>query len=159
MYHHFVQSKVHSTFAEISAGNWEPMIKTMAPAFTYRFYGRSALSGERHTIGALRLWWERAFRLMPRATFDVLDVVVSGGPWSTAIATAVAVHGTFADGSTYDNVFTQFMHMKWGRITEIRTLEDTEVLQGALDRLADAGFEEAHAAPITDDTPTASRVT
>lgn len=152
MYHSFVRSKVRSTFAQISAGNWEPMIKAMAPRFTYRFYGDSALSGERHTVEAVQRWWQRSFRLMPTATFDVLDIVVSGGPWSTSIATAVAVHATFADGSSYDNVFNQFMHMKWGRVTEIRTLEDTEVLQRAMDRLAAAGYEEACAAPITDES-------
>jgi hypothetical protein len=26
-------------------------------------------------------------------------------------ATAVAVHGTLADGSSYENIFNQFMHM------------------------------------------------
>jgi ketosteroid isomerase-like protein len=152
MYHSLVRSKARSAFAQISAGNWEPMIKAMAPSFTYRFYGDSALSGERHTVEAVRRWWQRSFRLMPTATFDVLDIVVSGGPWSTSIATAVAVHATFADGSSYDNVFNQFMHMKWGRVTEIRMLEDTEVLQRAMDRLAAAGYEEAHAAPITDES-------
>jgi hypothetical protein len=42
--------------------------------------------------------------------------------------------------------------MKWGRIIEIHTLENTEVLQRAIDRLAAAGYEEAHAAPITDES-------
>jgi len=151
MYHSFVKSKVRSTFGQISAGKWEPMIDAMAPRFTYIFYGNSALSGERHSLAAVRQWWQRSFRLMPSATFDVLDVIVSGGPWSTSIATAVAVHATLADGSSYDNVFNQFMRMKWGRVTEIRTLENTEVLQQALDRLAAAGYPEAHAAPITDE--------
>lgn len=130
MYHRFVKSKVHSAFVQISAGNWEPMVKALAPRFSYRFYGDSALSGERHTTEAVRQWWQRSFRLMPSATFDVLDIVVSGSPWNTSIATAVAVHGTFADGSSYDNVFNQLMRMKWGRVAEIRTLENTEVLQG-----------------------------
>ncbi len=152
MYHSLVKSKVRSTFAQISSGQWEAMIKAMAPQFTYIFYGNSALSGERHTVAAIRQWWQRSFRLMPSATFEVLDVVVSGGPWNTSIATAVAVHATLADGLPYDNVFTQFMHMKWGRITEIRTLENTEVLQRAMDRLAAAGYPEAHAAPIDDES-------
>jgi ketosteroid isomerase-like protein len=150
MYHSLVKSKVRSTFGQISAGQWEPMIKAMAPRFTYIFYGNSALSGERHSVEAVRQWWQRSFRLMPSATFDVLDVIVSGGPWNTSIATAVAVHATLADGSSYDNVFNQFMHMKWGRVTEIRTLENTEVLQQAMDLLAAAGYAEAHAAPIGD---------
>jgi ketosteroid isomerase-like protein len=91
---------------------------------------------------------------MPSATFDVLDIVVSGSPWNTSIATAVAVHATLADGSSYENIFNQFMHMKWGRVTEIRTLENTEVLQRAMDRLAAGGYEEAHAVPITDEPAT-----
>jgi ketosteroid isomerase-like protein len=154
MFHRFVKSKVRSTFMQISAGNWEPMMKAMAPRFSYRFYGDSALSGERHTTEAVRRWWQRSFRLMPSATFDVLDIVVSGSPRNTSIATAVAVHGTLADDSSYENIFNQFMHMKWGRITQIRTLENTEILQRAMDRLAAAGYEEAHAVPITDDPAT-----
>jgi ketosteroid isomerase-like protein len=154
MYHHFVKSTVRSTFMQISAGNWEPMMKALAPRFSYRFYGDSTLSGERHTTEAVRRWWQRSFRLMPSATFDVLDIVVSGSPRNTSIATAVAVHGTLADGSSYENIFNQFMHMKWGRVAEIRTLENTEILQRAMDRLAAAGYEEAHAVPITDDPAT-----
>jgi ketosteroid isomerase-like protein len=154
MYHRFVKSKVRSTFMQISAGNWEPMMKAMAPRFSYRFYGDSTLCGERHTTEAVQRWWQRSFRLMTSATFDVLDIVVSGSPRNTSIATAVAVHGTLADGSSYENIFNQFMHMKWGRVIEIRTLENTEVLQRAMDRLAAAGYEEAHTVPITDDPAT-----
>jgi ketosteroid isomerase-like protein len=150
MYHRFVKSKVRSTFAQISAGSWEPMMQAMAPGFTYRFDGDSALSGERRTAEAVRLWWQRSFRLLPDVAFDVLDIVVSGTPWNTSIATAVAVHASLADGSPYENIFNQFMHMRWGRVTEIRTLENTQVLQRAMDRLAAAGYPEAHAAPITD---------
>jgi hypothetical protein len=56
MYHRIVANKVRSTFGQISAGNWEPMITGMAPRFSYTFYGEHALSGERHTIDALRRW-------------------------------------------------------------------------------------------------------
>jgi SnoaL-like domain len=98
MYHRFVKSKVHGTFAQITGGNWEPMVKAMAPRFSYHFFGDSALSGERHTTEAVRRWWQRSFRLMPSATFDILDIVVSGSPRNTSIATAVAVHGTFTVG-------------------------------------------------------------
>src|SRR6202046_5882523 len=95
MYHSLVRSKVRSTFAQISTGNWEPMIKAMAPSFTYRFYGDSALSGERHTVEAVRRWWRRSFRLMPTATLDVLDFVFFCGAWSASIRGGVAVHASF----------------------------------------------------------------
>ncbi len=150
MYHRIVAGKVRQAFAEIGAGNYEAMIAGMAPRFTYRFYGEHALSGERHTAEALRRWWQRSFRLMHDPTFEVQDVVVSGWPWRTTIATMVSVRAQVAGDRPYQNVVMQFMTMKWGKITSVRTLEDTVVLQRALDAAAAAGTTEAHAAPITD---------
>ena len=150
MYHRIVAMQVRKAFAEISAGNWEAMVAGMAPAFTYRFYGDHALSGERHTHDALRRWWERCFRLLPNTRFDVDDILVAGWPWNTRVATAVTVNVGVVDGSQYQNVVHQFLRIRWGKITEVRTLEDTAVLEKTLDRLAAAGYTEAHAAPITD---------
>jgi ketosteroid isomerase-like protein len=152
MYHRIVARQVRKAFAEISAGNWEAMVAGMAPAFTYRFYGDHALSGERHTHDALRRWWERCFRLLPNTRFEVQDVLVAGWPWNTRVATAVTVDVGVVDGSRYQNVVHQFLRIRWGKITEVRTLEDTAVLAKTLDRLAAAGYAEAHAAPITDTT-------
>jgi ketosteroid isomerase-like protein len=153
VYHRIVAKKVRSTFDQISAGNWEPMITGMAPHFSYRFYGEHALSGERHTIDGLRRWWERSLHLLPNATFNVEEVIVAGGPWATRIATRVRVHAPLPDGSAYDNVFMQNMRMRWAKMTEIHTLEDNVVLQRTLDRLAASGMPEAHDAPITDHEP------
>ena len=150
MYHRIVAMQVRNAFAQISAGNWEAMVAGMAPAFTYRFYGDHALSGERHTHDALRRWWERCFRLLPDTRFDVEDILVAGWPWNTRVATAVTVNVGVVDGSRYQNVVHQFLRIRWGKITEVRTLEDTAVLEKTLDRLAAAGYAEAHAAPITD---------
>ncbi len=150
MYHRIVAGRVRATFAAINADDWEPMIAGMASTFTYRFYGEHALSGERHTPAALRLWWQRAERLLPGTNFQVDDVLVAGWPWSTRVATRVTVDAGLPDGSRYGNVVMQFMRIRWGKITEVRALEDTAVLTRALDRLAAAGVAEAHAAPITD---------
>ena len=148
MYHRIVARKVRKTFQQISAGNWEPMVAGMAPSFTYRFYGDHALSGERRTHEALRRWWERCFRLLPDTRFEVQDILVSGWPWSTRVATAVTVHVGVVDGTRYDNIVHQFLRIRWGKLTEVRTLEDTAVLEKTLDRLAAAGYAEAHAEPI-----------
>ena len=149
IYHCIVGRQVRNAFAQISAGNWEAMVAGMAPSFTYRFYGDHALGGERRTRDALRSWWERCFRLLPNTRFEVRDVLVDGWPWNTRVATAVTVHVGVVDGSTYENVVHQFLRIRWGKITEVRTLEDTAVLQRTLDRLAAAGYAEAHAAQIT----------
>jgi ketosteroid isomerase-like protein len=158
MYHRIVATQVRTAFSQISTGNWEPMISGMAGQFSYRFYGRSALSGERHTTEALRRWWERSTRLLPNPAFDIEEVIVAGSPWATRIATRVRIRCELPDGSRYENVFMQNMRMRWAKITEIHTLEDTAVLQQALDRLAAAGISEAGAEPITDTSPgTATR--
>ena len=122
MYHRIVAMQVRNAFAQISAGNWEAMVAGMAPAFTYRFYGDHALSGERHTHDALRRWWERCFRLLPNTTFDVEDILVAGWPWNTRVATAVTVNVGVVDGSRYQNVVHQFLRIRWGKITEVRTM-------------------------------------
>jgi len=150
MYRRLVARKVRSAFDQISAGNWEPMITGMAPQFSYRFYGEHALSGERHTIEGLRRWWQRSNRILPNPTFHVEELIVTGRPWATRIATRVRVQASLPDGSIYDNVFMQNMHMRWARITEIHTLEDNVVLQQALDRIAASGNHEAHDQPIVD---------
>ena len=150
MYHRIVAGQVRRAFAQISAGNWEAMVAGMAPSFTYRFYGDHALGGERRTHEALRRWWERCFRLLPDTRFDVQDVLVAGWPWNTRVATAVTVNVGVVDGARYQNVVHQFLTIRWGKITEVRTLEDTAVLETSLDRLAAAGYAEAGASPIID---------
>ena len=42
----------------------------------------------------------------------------------------------------------QLMTLAWGKVTEVATLEDLQVLQRALEAMAGAGTEEAVAAPI-----------
>ncbi|MEV4537783.1 nuclear transport factor 2 family protein [Asanoa sp. NPDC049518] len=150
MYRRIVASKVRSVFDEINKGNYEPMLASLAPEFSYRFYGSHALSGERRTVEAMRLWWERVFRLMPQARFELAEIIVAGGPRFTRIATVANVSGPLPDGTGYENTVIQILHMRWGKITKIRTLEDTVTLQRALDTVAAAGNAEAHAAPITD---------
>lgn len=150
MYHRIVASKVRQAFAQISAGNWQAMIDSMATEFTYRFYGEHALSGERHTTAALTMWWERNFRLMKDPRFEVMDIVVSGPPWATKVATLVEINALVAGTTPYSNIFMQMMKMSWGRITDIKTLEDTVVLERALAAASAAGMAEATADPITD---------
>ncbi|GAA2301153.1 hypothetical protein GCM10010234_50040 [Streptomyces hawaiiensis] len=157
MYHRIVTAKLRKAFSDINSGNWQSMVDTLAPEFTYVFHGEHALSGERHTVESMSLWWQRVFRLIPDAEFEPQEIIVSGGPWLTKVATRVRIGGPLPDGSRYDNVMTQFMYLKWGRITEIHTLEDTVVLQRALDRIAASGNAEAHAQPITDATARADR--
>jgi hypothetical protein len=102
----------------------------------------------------MRLWFERLYRLFPGSQFAPQKIVVQGPPWATTIMTYVKIQGTApkADGvvAPYENEFMQLMHLKWGRVTSVLTLEDTQRFFNALPALAAAGIPDATAGPITD---------
>ncbi|RMI36875.1 nuclear transport factor 2 family protein [Streptomyces triticirhizae] len=150
MYHTVVAARVRATFRRINEGDYQPVLDSLAPTFRYHFHGEHALGGTRTTLPAMRLWWERVFRLIPGGTFDVRDVLVRGWPWRTTVALHAVITAPLPDGGTYTNDIHQFLRMRWGRITEVSTMEDLQRLRRALDVVAAHGTEEAHAAPITD---------
>lgn len=150
VYAMMVRKKIRATFEQINAGNYEPMIAGLAEPFEYVFHGSHALGGKRTTKEAMIRWWERVFRLLPGAKFDVQEILVSGGPWHTRVALRNAITGELPDGSRYSNTVFQFMTLQWGKVTAVETLEDLQVLENALQMVADFGIPEALADPITD---------
>ena len=65
LYARLVDKKVRETFAQINAGNYEPMVAGLATSFEYVFHGNHALGGRRTTVKAMNRWWGRVFRLLP----------------------------------------------------------------------------------------------
>lgn len=150
MYHLIVRRKVRQIFTAINDGDPGPMVESLSPEFVYRFHGDHALGGTRRTVDGMTQWWARVMRLLPHARFDVEEVIVTGWPWGTRIALRARVAGDLAGGEKYENTMFQFMSLRWGRVTSIETLEDLQVLDRALERLAATGCDEAAAPPITD---------
>jgi ketosteroid isomerase-like protein len=155
MYRMLVRRKVLSLFAEANKGNWEAVIDALAPAFSYRFVGDTPLGGTRTTHAAMRLWWERLYRLFPGSRFVPQSVVVEGPPWATTVMTHIRIFGfapTAPDGTTepYENEFMQKMTLRWGKVADVITLEDTQRFANVLPALAAAGISDATQAPIVD---------
>ena len=150
MYHAIVAHKLRTVFAAISRGDAWPMIDSLAGRFVYRFEGDSPIGGVRSSRESMQLWWERMYRLFPGLSFVVRDVVVAGPPWNTRIHTHLDFLMPLPGGATYSNVVMQVMRMRWGRVTEIHTLEDTQRCMRLLQWQAAQGKAEALAAPITD---------
>lgn len=151
MYKRIVRSKVRFTFERINEGDYLTMVDGLAPQFSYRFHGDHALGGRRTTRDSMIQWWKRATQLLPGVRFDVQEVLVSGGPWRTRVAVRSHVSGTLADGARYENTVFQFLTLVWGRVTEVETLENLQVLERALAAVAAAGVAQAAAPPITDE--------
>lgn len=153
MYAAVVRRKVVETFEAINQGDYARMIDGLDDRFTYRFHGRHALGGFRCTKESMAAWWERVLRLLPGARFTVEEVIVSGGPWRTRLAVRTHVRGPLPDGTVYENVMIQLMTLRWGRVTEVETLENLQELERALAVVAAHGQAEATAEPIEDPAP------
>jgi len=150
MYHFLVERKLRGVFHRINQGDFWPMIDSLAGDFRYRFEGDSAIGGVRSSRESMQLWWERMYRLFPGFRLEVRDVVVSGWPWRTRIFTQLEFVKPMPGGETYVNVVMQRMTMRWGRIDEVHTLEDTQRCAKMLQWQAQQGKAEALAPPITD---------
>jgi ketosteroid isomerase-like protein len=149
VYKTIVKSKLRATFRALNAGDTVPFFNSLGATFTYRFAGDSALSGERSTVDSMQRWWKRVFALLPRAQFDVGDITVNGSPWNTTVMTYVTVSSTLADGSHYANEFMQMMTLKFGKIINVITIEDTQRLALAMQKLSTVN-PDALAVPIDD---------
>jgi hypothetical protein len=58
------------------------------------------------------------------------------------------VSGPLPNGERYENLVFQFMTLRWGKVSSVETVEDLQVLERALQIVAEAGNSEAGAAPI-----------
>jgi ketosteroid isomerase-like protein len=148
MYRAIVAHRVRTAWDRLGEGDYEYVLDQFAPVFTHSFAGEHALGGERASRAAQRAWFERLFRLLPGIAFSVEDVLVRGWPWRTRAVALIRVRAAVAD-QPYENEVAQSIELRWGRITRIDNLEDTQRLAAALERLAQAGLDEARAEPIT----------
>lgn len=103
----------------------------------------------------MEAWFQRIYKLVPDAQLHPEMIVVEGAPWNTRVMTYVKFRGTLPPvsglpGDAYENEVMQLMHIRWGRIASVLTLEDTQRFVAILPRLAAAGIVEATATPITD---------
>jgi ketosteroid isomerase-like protein len=148
MYHTIVRTVIANGFKHLSNGNVEALLAQFSPDVHYRFEGQHALGGERHSLSAVRQWFQRVMRLFPGMRFQPTRIVVTGWPWNTTAAVDVAVSATLHDGAHYQNRFVQFLSLRWGKVVDVYTLENLQLLSLALDRMAQHGVAEAAAAPI-----------
>ncbi len=155
MYRSIVRRRVTSLFNEANRGNWQAIIDALSTDFVYRFVGDTPLGGTRRTKPAMKAWFERIFRLVPDAQLHPEMIVVEGTPWNTRVMTYVKFRGTLPaeagkPGAPYENEVMQLMRIRWGRITSVLTIEDTQRFAAVLPAIARAGVADATAPPIAD---------
>jgi ketosteroid isomerase-like protein len=155
MYKTIVRQRIRGLFTKANEGNWQAIIDALSTNFTYRFVGDTPLGGTRHKKTSMQEWFRRIYRLVPDAKLIPQEIVVEGTPWNTRVMTYVKFRGTLPEvdgskGTPYENEVMQLMHLKWGRVESVLTLEDTQRFVNILPLLSRAGIAEASAEPIND---------
>jgi ketosteroid isomerase-like protein len=101
----------------------------LADGIHFVYLGDHPLAADLHGAEAERAWLrDELFRRLPGLRFEVEDMIVEGGPWSTRVATRYAA---IRNGQlVYRGV--QFTRIVWGKVVEERVLPDTQALAAAL---------------------------
>ena len=148
MYQLIAKQKVRQGFKDISAGNFEPLLKQFAPNIHFTFAGNHALAGEFHEREAVREWFNRVHRIFPLLQLVPNRIFVSGPPWDMVLTTQWTVSDTLPDGRPYENHGIQLLRIKMGVVVEDHLIEDNQILVATLDHLAQLGVGEAAKGPL-----------
>jgi ketosteroid isomerase-like protein len=119
---------VVALWGRLSAGDFEAI--PLADDFRFSYAGDHALAVELHSAEEMRSWLTKLFERFPGLRFEVLEVVVSGPPWSLHTATR---YQATQDGRVLWRG-AQFSWIRRGRVVEEHVLPDTQ----AVARLAPA---------------------
>jgi ketosteroid isomerase-like protein len=145
----FVRRRICAIFDGLSRGDYSVALGGLADDVHHVFAGDHALGGERHSRDGVRRWFERLFRLF-ELRFDVRQVIMSGPPWDLVVAVEWLAHATPRAGDPYLNPGAHIIRIRRGRVVYFHAYEDSQKVAEACRQMADAGIEEAAAAPIVD---------
>ena len=132
VYHYVVTRIVRRAWARVNAGDFGAPVRLAAPDVRFTVVGDTVIGGSWQGPDAVREWLESFSKRFERLRLDVKDVAVSGWPWHTRVAVRLVVDGTLAGGAHYRNNATQWLTLRWGRMTEDWVLEDTKVVDAGL---------------------------
>jgi ketosteroid isomerase-like protein len=149
MYQMIVKNRIASTFAHLDKGNYEYALSGVGTIIEHHFAGSHCLGGQRTSVAALRLWFQRLYRLFPSLQFETHSMAVSGYPWDTTVVAEWTDRATPIDRKHYVNSGVHVIRLRWGKVVSIHAYLDTQILIDTLNRMAINGIEEAKAPPIT----------
>jgi|SRR5438105_11545542 len=144
-----IRRRVRTIFDALSRGDYSLALAGLSNDVHHVFAGEHALGGQRDSRQAFERWFERLFRLF-ELRFEIRRVIVSGPPWNVYVAVEWVANGKTAAGEPYVNEGVHVLRIRRGKIVYVHAYEDSQTVAQACRRMADAGIEEAGAAPITD---------
>ncbi len=131
MYHAIVGSRVRALWARAGAGEYSAAVATAAPDIRFRFLGDTPISADLTGRARFEAWFARLYEIFPGLAMRLTDVVAAGPPRNTRAVVRLAISATLRDGTGYRTVATQWVTLRWGRMTEDEVLEGTAALAAA----------------------------
>lgn len=126
IYRWFVRKQAIALWAKLSDQRIDEI--PLANDVRFVYLGDHELAVDVVGADAEREWLREFFRRLPGLRFEVEDMVVEGGPWSTRVATRYAA---VRDGRVlYRGV--NFGRIVWGKVVEETILPDAKALTAAL---------------------------
>lgn len=150
MYHAIVRRNVAQLFEALNRQDIDYVVAGLARRFEHIFPGDHTLGGVRHTRPAIKIWFERLFRVLPRLQFNIKHMAVSGWPWATTVVVEWRDVATLADGTPYVNDGAHAIQLRWGKVVVLHAYLDTQIMIDAMRTMAKAGVKEAMAPRIED---------
>jgi ketosteroid isomerase-like protein len=142
----FVKQLISRVMARTREGDIRPTLALDAPDMRFVFPGRNSWSGTFLGRDAHQRWLERLVRVGVKT--DVDELVASGFPWRmTVCIRGRSWRDTPSGERIYDNRYVIWAKLRWGRLQEYETYEDTEKAQALDDYL------EAHEPELMADYP------
>jgi|SRR5437763_9826827 ketosteroid isomerase-like protein len=125
MYRWVVQKMTRFALERLRRGDPRPLLALTAADVHFRFLGRHSWAADYRSKAQMRDWLDRYRRA--RLELHPHEVVVSGPPWNTVICTRFTDRATDEHGEViYENEGILFDRLRWGRIREHISYEDTQ---------------------------------
>jgi ketosteroid isomerase-like protein len=116
---------VNFVFRRLRAGDPRLALVLYSDDVEMRFPGRNSWSGEFHGKEELRAWLARFVEAGIQIFAD--EVVAAGPPWRTTLCIRGHDYVRLPQGEiVYENRYVLWARLRWGRIAEEETYEDTE---------------------------------
>jgi ketosteroid isomerase-like protein len=147
MHRAIVRRQYRRAWQAMNQHDFEAILAQLAPRFAITFVGDTTLGGTRTSVDAQRAWFQRLFRLLPDARFEMTSMTVDGPPWSARVVGEFTIRAT-VHGEPYTNVFVQVVRLRWGKILGYTVYEDSLRFWHACRALARRGVDEAVAPAI-----------
>ncbi|MFZ4815821.1 MAG: nuclear transport factor 2 family protein [Phototrophicaceae bacterium] len=150
MYYWILRQQLKTTFAGLNNHVVAAVTGGAAPDIEHVCFGDHSLGGTRYTVAGMGAWYERLFTIFPNSSFVVTNIITGDFPQNTHVGIEFVASLAAPDGKIHQVNVSEFITIKWAKVTKIVRYEDTQKIAQLLSLWSAAGVAAAAAKPIGD---------